>query len=73
MTLAIGQYAQAWHLGERQKNNLTETVRAWKDYWPRVLALPHPSPRNKLWLRKNPWFEEDILPVLKDRIGKLLD
>ncbi len=73
LTLAIGQYAQAWHLGERQKNNLTETVRAWKDYWPRVLALPHPSPRNTLWLRKNPWLEEEILPVLKDRIAKLLN
>ncbi len=72
LTLAIGQYAQAWHLGKQQKASLTETVRAWKDYWPKVLVLPHPSPRNKLWLRKNPWFEEDILPVLKDRVAQLL-
>ena len=72
VTLAIGQYAQAWHLGKQQKDSLTETVKAWKDYWPKILVLPHPSPRNKLWLRKNPWFEEDILPVLKDRVAQLL-
>ena len=73
VTLAIGQYAQAWHLGDSRKDNLTETVRAWKDHWPRILALPHPSPRNNLWLRKNPWFAEEILPVLKERISQLLD
>ncbi len=72
LTLAIGQYAQDWHLGGQQKVTLTETVRNWKDYWPKVLALPHPSPRNNLWLKKNPWFEDEILPVLKDRVSQLL-
>jgi len=72
LTLVIGQYAQAWHLGDQQKDTLTETVKNWKEYWPRVLALPHPSPRNNLWLRKNPWLEEDILPVLKGRIRQLM-
>ncbi len=72
LTLAIGQYAQDWHLGGQQKATLTETVRNWKDYWPKVLALPHPSPRNNLWLKKNPWFEDEILPVLKDRVSQLL-
>jgi uracil-DNA glycosylase len=72
LTLVIGQYAHDWHLGEQQKNSLTETVKNWKEYWPRVLALPHPSPRNNLWLRKNPWLEEDILPVLKGRVRQLL-
>jgi uracil-DNA glycosylase len=72
LTLVIGQYAQAWHLGERQKDNLTETVKNWKEYWPKFLALPHPSPRNNLWLRKNPWLEKEILPVLKGRVSQLL-
>jgi uracil-DNA glycosylase len=73
LTLAIGQYAHAWHLGKRQKGSLTETVKNWKEYWPDVLALPHPSPRNNMWRRRNPWFEQEIVPVLKDRIAQLLD
>ena len=73
LTLVIGQYAHAWHLGKRRKGSLTDTVKNWKEYWPDILALPHPSPRNNLWLRRNPWFEEDILPVLKDRITQLLN
>ena len=72
LTLVIGQYAHAWHLGERQKSSLTDTVKNWKEYWPDILALPHPSPRNNMWLRRNPWFEEEILPVLKDRVAQLL-
>jgi uracil-DNA glycosylase len=72
LTLAIGQYAHAWHLGKRQKGSLTDTVKNWKEYWPDILALPHPSPRNNIWLRRNPWFEEEILPGLKDRVSQLL-
>lgn len=72
LTLVIGQYAQDWHLGKRQKDNLTETVRAWKDYWPDMLVLPHPSPRNNIWLKKNPWFETEILPPMKARISVLM-
>ena len=73
LTLVIGQYAHEWHLGDRQKGSLTETVKNWKDYWPEVLALPHPSPRNNIWLRRNPWFEEEILPILRDRVVHLLN
>lgn len=73
LTLIIGQYAQDWHLGKRQKENLTETVRAWKEYWPKMLVMPHPSPRNNIWLKKNAWFEKDILPPLKTRIQALLN
>ena len=73
LTLVIGQYAHAWHLGKRQKASLTDTVKNWKEYWPDILALPHPSPRNNMWLRRNPWFEEEILPVLKERIDQLLE
>ena len=72
LTLVIGGYAQDWHLGARQKENLTETVRAWKDYWPDTLVLPHPSPRNNIWLKKNPWFEAEIIPQLKRAVSKAL-
>lgn len=72
LTIMVGQYAHNWHLKGQQKHNLTETVKAWRDYWPELLPLPHPSPRNNLWLKKNPWFEEEILPPLKDKIQTLL-
>jgi uracil-DNA glycosylase len=72
LTLVIGQYALAWHLGVRQKDSLTESVKNWKEYWPEFLALPHPSPRNNMWLRRNPWLEEEILPVLKGKVAQLL-
>lgn len=72
LTLAIGQYAQQWHLRENKKSNLTKTVGAWQEYWPNILPLPHPSPRNNIWLKKNSWFECDILPALKHRIGQIL-
>lgn len=71
LTLIIGQYAQDWHLGTRQKATLTETVKNWKEYRPELLPLPHPSPRNNIWLKKNPWFEEEILPYLRNRIRQL--
>ena len=72
LTLVIGQYAQQWHLGESKKSNLTKTVEAWKEYWPEVLPLPHPSPRNNLWLKKNPWFENEVTPALKRKIEQIL-
>jgi uracil-DNA glycosylase len=64
LTLVIGQYAQKWHLPHVEKN-LTETVRAWKDYGPDLIPLPHPSPRNNIWLKKNPWFSRSLLPELR--------
>ena len=70
LTLLIGQYAQNWHLGSNKKANLTETVKAWQEYWPSVLPLPHPSPRNNRWLKKNPWFETDVLPALQQKISE---
>ncbi len=71
LTLVIGQYAQSYHLPQ---NNLsvTETVNSWKNYWPNLLPLPHPSPRNNGWLKKNPWFEDEVLPHLRERIIALL-
>tara|TARA_R110000868_G_scaffold3419_12_gene22116 strand:- start:9161 stop:9763 length:603 start_codon:yes stop_codon:yes gene_type:complete len=72
LTLLVGQYAQKRYLGVRAKANLTETVAAWRDYGPAAIPLPHPSWRNTGWLKKNPWFERDLLPVLRSRIAGLL-
>lgn len=71
-TLIIGQYAIEWHLKEKRKKTLTETVKSWRSYWPDHVVLPHPSPRNNIWLKKNAWFESEILPDVKKRIGELL-
>lgn len=71
LTLIIGQYAQDWHLGARQKSNLTETVQAWEEYLPAQLPLPHPSPRNNVWLKKNPWFVRSVIPKLQKRIAEI--
>ncbi|MGB1254714.1 MAG: uracil-DNA glycosylase family protein [Thiolinea sp.] len=72
LTLLLGQYAQQYHLGKRRKKNLTETARAWEEYWPEYLPLPHPSPRNIAWLQRNPWLEGELIPVLQQRVQELL-
>lgn len=72
LKILIGQYAQKYYLEDRIKNTLTETVMAYKEYLPGVIPLPHPSPRNNIWLSKNPWFEQDLLPVLRGRIALLM-
>lgn len=72
LTLVIGQYAQAWHLEDSAKANLTNTVIAWREFWPAMLPLPHPSPRNNIWLKRNDWFAEDVLPSLKSRVQEIL-
>ncbi len=71
-TLVIGTYAQAWHLGDQRKKTVTDTVAAWREYLPRTIPLPHPSWRNTGWLRKNPWFEADVLPVVRSEIAARL-
>lgn len=71
LTLAIGQYAQQWHLNE-PKRTLTERVKDWRHYWPDVVCLPHPSPRNNIWMKRNPWFETEVIPELRKRITELL-
>jgi uracil-DNA glycosylase len=72
LTLLIGQYAQAYYLAARRKKNLTETVRAWREYEPRYLPLPHPSPRNNLWLKRNAFFADEVVPELQQRVRELL-
>lgn len=68
LTLLIGRFAQNYYLGDRAKKNLTSTVRAYREYLPRFLPLAHPSPRNQLWLKKNPWFESEVVPELRNRL-----
>jgi uracil-DNA glycosylase len=72
LTLVIGQFAQTWHLHDTAKATLTDTVQAWQDYWPDILPLPHPSPRNNIWIRRNAWFEKDVLPSLSRRVEGVL-
>ena len=69
LTILIGGYAQKWHVGAR---NVTDCVQNWRDHGPDHIPLPHPSWRNTGWLRKNPWFETDLLPVLRARVQELL-
>jgi len=76
LTLILGQYAMDWHLGPRnaetrQSQTLTGTVERWSEFWPDILPLPHPSPRNIRWFKKNPWFEDDVIPILQQRIASL--
>jgi uracil-DNA glycosylase len=72
LTLLVGMYAQQRYLGKDRQKTLTETVRHWRDYLPQFLPLPHPSWRNTAWLRKNPWFEAELLPELRRRVKKLV-
>lgn len=72
LTLVIGQYAQAYHLPHAGKS-VTNIVQGWRAHWPGVVPLPHPSPRNNLWLRRNPWFEKDLLPALRNQVAQILE
>jgi uracil-DNA glycosylase len=77
LVLAVGSYAQRWHLGGVAGDSLDATMRDWRKYLrrkmrPRVLPLPHPSWRNNAWLKRNPWFEDQLLPVLRREVRKLL-
>ncbi|SEH64309.1 Uracil-DNA glycosylase [Rheinheimera pacifica] len=71
LTIVIGQYAQAYHLPAAQ-SSVTHTVASWQDYWPDIIPLPHPSPRNNIWLKRNPWFTEQLLPKLQARVKQVL-
>jgi len=71
LTLLVGAYAQRYYLADRALKTLTETVYQWRDFGPGFLPLPHPSPRNNLWLRRNPWFETEVVPALQARVVDL--
>ncbi len=77
LVIAIGQYSQGWHLGAARRPSMTETVAEWRRYlltnsFPAVLPLPHPSWRNSGWLKRHPWFEAELLPVLRERVKNLV-
>lgn len=72
LTLLIRQYAQQHFLGSRRKASLTDTVRARKEYAPVFVPLPHPSPRNQPWFQRHPWFESEVLPMLRERVEVLV-
>jgi uracil-DNA glycosylase len=71
LTITLGKYAQDWHLGKDRGASLTETVQNWRTFWPRLLPLPHPSPRNISWFKKNAWFEAEIVPALREKVREL--
>ena len=72
LTLLVGMYAQNYYLNGERRRTLTATVQAWQQYLPQYLPMPHPSPRNSLWLKKNSWFEKEVVPMLRKRIAELL-
>ncbi len=72
LKILVGSYAQKYYLGDRMKENMTETVRNWKDYLPDFFPIVHPSPRNEIWLAKNRWFERDVVGELARITRKLL-
>ncbi|WP_290697677.1 uracil-DNA glycosylase family protein [Amphritea sp.] len=71
LILVIGQYAQAWHLEE--KGSVTEIVSRWREHAPDVFPMPHPSPRNNIWLKRNLWFEEELVPELQMQVKRILE
>lgn len=72
LTLLVGSHAQAWYLGARRASSMTETVAHWRDYLPGFFPTPHPSWRNTAWLRRNPWFEVEAVPALRQHVQALL-
>ncbi len=73
LVLLVGRYAQAWYLKDNCRPTLSATVEAWRDYLPRYLPLPHPSPRNQSWWLRRPWFEAELVPELQRRVAQLLE
>ncbi len=72
LILVIGEYAQSYHMPDTG-GSVTDRVQSWRDRWPDVVPLPHPSPRNNIWLKRNPWFDAELLPVLQVRIREILE
>lgn len=72
LTIVIGLYAQRWHLAARPGATVTENVSDWQSYWPEVVPLPHPSPRNARWLKANPFVESELIPALQARVAELI-
>ncbi len=72
LTLLVGRFAQNFCLANRKQSTLTKTVQSWRDYRPKIIPLPHPSPRNNRWFKSNPWFVKQVVPYLQRRVRKIL-
>ena len=72
LKILVGQYSHAYHLGKAREKSLTATVMKWRDFAPEIFPLPHPSPRNIGWLKRNPWFEAEVIPALQKRVHEVL-
>ncbi len=72
LTILMGRHAINWYLPDRQKQSLSDTVKDWREIWPKYMPLPHPSPRNNRWLKNRPWLESDVIPALRRRVGEIL-
>jgi len=72
LTLLVGTYAQSYYLPETKKLSLTERVRQFEDFLPAIIPIPHPAWRSRIWMKKNPWFEAEVLPMLRARIDQLI-
>lgn len=73
LVILIGTYSQRYYLGRTAKGTLTETVKSYREFFPKYFPLPHPSPRNRYWQSKNPWFEQMVIPILQERVRSILD
>lgn len=73
LVILIGMYSQKYYLKKKAKRTLTETVAEYKTYLPNYFPLPHPSPRNRFWLTKNPWFEKEVIPELQEKVSQILE
>ncbi|MCZ8183510.1 MAG: uracil-DNA glycosylase family protein [Beijerinckiaceae bacterium] len=72
LTLVLGEYAQSWHLPEQRGESLAKRVGQWRNTWPRLVPMPHPSPRNQRWFRQHPWFEAELVPALSAETTRIL-
>ena len=72
ITLVIGRYAIDWHLPDQKGKTLASVAESWREFWPAVIPMPHPSPRNNRWLINHPWFEAEVVPALQQRVGEVL-
>lgn len=72
LIILVGQYAQKHYLGKESKKTLTETVRSFEEYLPNYFPLVHPSPRNQIWIKKNSWFQDQVIPTLQKRVAEIL-
>ena len=72
LTVVVGRYAIDWHLPDHKRRSLTEVARRWREFWPELMPLPHPSPRNTRWLQNNPWVEGELIPELQARVAQIV-